>query len=88
MNIIRLKEVLKKKGVTGKELAEKVGVTAGSISNISNGSIPRSETLVKIAQALDVDIRELFVSTKKNKTDNEKLKDAVRNIQEVISSNE
>ena len=31
-NILRLKEVLKEKGVTGKELAQRLGMTETSIS--------------------------------------------------------
>lgn len=65
MSVLRLKEVLKLKGVTGKELAEKVNVTEASISNLAKGdSIPRKDLLLKIANALDVDVRELFNSTK------------------------
>ena len=65
MNVFRLKEVLKEKGLTGKELAEKVNVTEASISNLVKGdSIPRKDLLLQIAETLDVDIRDLFVSTK------------------------
>ncbi len=65
MKILRLKEVLKEKGLTGKELAEKVNVTEATISNLVKGdSIPRKELLIQIAEVLDVDIKELFNSTK------------------------
>lgn len=65
MKILRLKEVLKEKGLTGKELAEKVNVTEATISNLAKGdSIPRKELLIQIAEVLDVDIKELFNSTK------------------------
>lgn len=65
MNILRLKEILSDKGVTGKELADKIGVTPASISNIVQGnSFPKPETLIAIASALDVDVKDLFVSTK------------------------
>lgn len=65
VNILRLKEVLKEKGVTGKELADMIGVTPASISNIIQGnSFPKPETLLNIANALNVDIRDLFNSTK------------------------
>lgn len=68
MNILRLRELLKEKGLTGKELAEMVNVTEASISNLVKGdSIPRKDLLVQIASSLDVDIRELFVSTKETK---------------------
>lgn len=66
MEVLRLKEVLKQKGVTGKELATKTGVSQPAISDITNGkSFPRPELLLKIATALDVDLKELFISTKK-----------------------
>lgn len=68
MNILRLRELLKEKGLTGKELAEMVNVTEASISNLVKGdSIPRKDLLLQIASSLDVDIRELFVSTKETK---------------------
>lgn len=65
MIVLRLKEILNEKGITGKELSTKVNVTQASISNIVQGnSFPKPELLVKIANTLDVDIRELFIPTK------------------------
>lgn len=65
MNILRLKEILKEKGISGKDLAEKVDVSENTISFISTGKTqPRFELLRKIAEALGVDIRELFIPTK------------------------
>lgn len=65
MEILRLKEILTEKKITGKELASLIDVTPASISNIVQGnSFPKPETLLKIAEALDVDIRDLFISTK------------------------
>ncbi len=65
MNILRLKEVLTEKGMTGKDLADKIGVTPASVSNIVQGnSFPKPETLIAIASALNVDVKDLFVSTK------------------------
>lgn len=67
MNILRIKELLSEKKLTGKELAEKINVTQASISNIVNGnSFPKPETLLKIAEVLDVDLKELFISTKED----------------------
>ncbi len=67
--MLRLKEVLKEKSITGKELADRVGVTPASISNISNGNhFPKPELLKQIAQELDVDVRELFIPTKEKET--------------------
>ena len=65
MNLLRLKEVLKEKGVSGKDLAERVDVSAQTISNIIQGSnFPKPELLYRIAEELNVDIRELFIPTK------------------------
>ncbi|MEN5133247.1 helix-turn-helix transcriptional regulator [Elizabethkingia anophelis] len=65
MNILRLKELLSEKGIQNKDLADKIGVTPTTISNITQGNnFPKPETLLKIAEVLDVDIRDLFVSTK------------------------
>ncbi|WP_430816553.1 helix-turn-helix domain-containing protein [Carboxylicivirga sp. RSCT41] len=63
--MLRIKELLKEKGMLGKELAEKTGVNAMSITNIVQGrTFPKPELLNEIARVLDVDIRELFVPTK------------------------
>lgn len=70
MSILRLKELLNEKGITGKELAEKVEVTPASISNIVQGnSFPKPDLLIKIAEVLNVDVRELFIPTKETKTE-------------------
>lgn len=50
----RLKELLEKKGMTQKELAEKVGCTDAAISHYIKGDrVPRASVLTKIAIALD-----------------------------------
>ncbi|WP_209399812.1 helix-turn-helix domain-containing protein [Pseudozobellia sp. WGM2] len=65
MELLRLKEVLADKGISGKDLAEATGVTPVSISNIVNGnSFPKPELLIRIAKVLDIDIRELFKPSK------------------------
>lgn len=64
MEILRLKEVLKEKGMSGKDLAEAVSVTPASISNIVQGnSFPKPELLISIANALEIDVKDLFNST-------------------------
>jgi len=69
MSVLRLKEILREKGLTGKELAEMVNVTEASISNLVKGdSIPRKDLLLSIAAALDIDVRELFISTKQEES--------------------
>ncbi len=70
MQILRIKELLKEKGISGKQLAQELGVTENSISLILNNKRqPRFETLADIAKVLDVDIRELFYSTKETQSD-------------------
>mgnify|MGYP006131925205 CR=1 FL=1 len=68
MKILRLKEILKEKGITGKEFAIMVNVTEASVSNLVKGdSIPRKQLLIDIAAVLDVDLKDLFISTKPQK---------------------
>lgn len=70
MSILRIKEIIKEKSITGKELSEKVGISETAMSNIVKGqSLPRQELLIDIAKVLNVDIRELFHSTKENNTE-------------------
>lgn len=84
MSILRLKEVLKEKEVTGKDLAEKVGLSETAMSNIVKGqSLPRQEVLLKIAQTLDVDIRELFHPTKENTATLEDIQKAIDTLERL-----
>lgn len=51
----------KKKGLSQKELAQMIGMTDQTISNIERGiNYGTIETLIKIAKALDVSIKDLF----------------------------
>lgn len=59
---MRIKDVCKEKGITVSQLAEKMGIKQESLSRAINGN-PTLETLEKIANALEVDIAELFVSS-------------------------
>ena len=58
---MRVKELLKIKGITQKEFAEKLGMTPIGLSQILSGK-PSYTTLEKIASALDVDVWELLIS--------------------------
>lgn len=59
--MLRLKEVLSEQGVTGKQLAEKMGVTPQYISGIVRGTGSASiEVLSNIAKNLNVPISSLF----------------------------
>ena len=62
----RLKVVLVEKKRTNKWLAEELGKDPATVSKwCTNTSQPDVYTFAKIANLLDVDIRELFVSSKK-----------------------
>lgn len=67
MAILRLKEIMKEKGVSREELAQKVDVSMTTISNISTEkNYPTLPLLLSISEALEVDIREMFIATKGN----------------------
>jgi transcriptional regulator with XRE-family HTH domain len=62
----RIKVALVEQNKTGKWLAEILGKNEATVSRwCSNVSQPSLETLVKIANALKVDVKDLLVSTKK-----------------------
>lgn len=56
---LRIKEVLKEKGVSVIQLSQKLGVTRSACYQYINGN-PTAECLEKIAIALDVEIGDLF----------------------------
>lgn len=55
----KIKSVLKEKGISQKELAEKLGMTEVGVSKIVNGSTTK-ETMRKIAEILDVEVKDLY----------------------------
>lgn len=58
---INLKEILREKGVTSKELAEKLGVTPVTISYIvTNKTTPSLDMLCRIAKELNVKLSTLL----------------------------
>lgn len=59
---LSVKEVCKEKGLTVQDLADKMEMKRESLSRAINGN-PTLETLEKIANALEVDITELFASS-------------------------
>ena len=61
----RLKVVLAEKRIKNKELAQQLGVTEATVSRwCSNESQPSVDHFYGIAEYLDVDLRELVVSTR------------------------
>lgn len=70
MELLRLREILGEKKISGKLLADRLGLTPASVSNIVQGnSFPKPETLLKIAEVLEVDVKDLFNSTKTKETE-------------------
>ena len=67
----RIKEVLEEKGITQTLLAEKLGKSYNMVNSYAqNRQQPRLEVLADIAKILDVDIKELIVSTKTSPLEN------------------
>lgn len=63
-DINRIRVVLAEKGVTNKWLAEKMDKNPTTVSRWCNNDMqPSLETLVKIAEKLTVDVKELINST-------------------------
>ena len=61
----RIKELLKSQGLTISELATMIGTTQTSVSRmLSDDGNPTYDTLVKIANALNVEIQDLFSNDK------------------------
>ncbi|AQX52798.1 MULTISPECIES: helix-turn-helix domain-containing protein [Bacteroidota] len=61
----RIKEVLEQKGIKQTWLAEKLGKSYNMVNAYAqNRQQPRLETLMEIADILDIDVKELLVSNK------------------------
>lgn len=61
MNHLRIKELLKEKGLTSKELAAEFEITENGLSLVINGKRqPRFELLEKLATRLNVELWQLF----------------------------
>lgn len=58
---MRIKDIIKSRGLTAKEVAATAGVTEAMLSNIASGKgNPSLQSLMKIADALNVSVAELF----------------------------
>ena len=64
----RIKDLLKERNMTQKDLAQRIGVSAVTLNRYLTGN-PSVSSLEKIAGALDVDISELFVHRENLKSD-------------------
>lgn len=60
---LRIKEVIKEKGLSVQDLAEKMGISRVGLSQHINGN-PSVEVLDRIASALGVPVTELFEQPK------------------------
>lgn len=60
--MLRVKELLKSRGLTAKELASRLGITEAALSSSLSGN-PTLDRLNAIAEALCVPVTELFVPT-------------------------
>jgi len=66
----RIKEVLDEKGIKQTWLAERLGKSYNMLNGyVQNRQQPRLEILYKIANILDVDVKDLIVSSKKDIND-------------------
>jgi transcriptional regulator with XRE-family HTH domain len=63
---LRIKEVCTLKGITQKELAEKIGTTEVTLSRATNGNTSL-DMVEKIANALGVEVAELFAPSQSNR---------------------
>lgn len=64
----RIKEVLESKGITQKWLAEQLGKSYNMVNSyVQNRRQPSLKDLFSIAEILDVDVKELIISNKKQK---------------------
>lgn len=61
--MIQIKDLLKRKGMTAKELAVKIGISEGALSKSLSGN-PTLERLEEIAAALGISVPELFSAPK------------------------
>ena len=64
----RIKEVLGEQGRTQRWLADKLGKSYNMVNSyVQNKQQPRLETLMEIANLIDVDVKDLIVSNKDDK---------------------
>ena len=65
MTMNRIKKVLEQKGIKQTWLAKKLGKSYNMVNAYAqNRQQPRLETLMDIAEILDVDVKELIISNK------------------------
>jgi DNA-binding XRE family transcriptional regulator len=78
VKILRLKEVMQELRWSRERLAEEAEVSVTTISNINSElHLPSIETLVRIAEVMDVDVRDLFRPTKPSSVSQKDLQTAI-----------
>lgn len=63
----RIKDLCRERGILVKDLAEKLGITSVGLSKSINQPYPQLQTLERIADALSVEVSELFRPSDKAK---------------------
>lgn len=85
-----IKNLMKEKGITNKQLAQIVGVSPTHISYVLNNKRdPSIELLEKIAKALDVDLSELYIpisEENKNTLSRKEMVDIEKEAQRMIDN--
>ena len=63
LDIVKVKKIMIKKNISNIELAKKMNVTQGRVSNLLNQKARtcRPSTLNSLANALDVDVEEIYM---------------------------
>ena len=67
-NDLRIREILKQQGKTMQQLADKMGINRVNLSTSLNKN-PTLERLREVAQHLNVDVKDLFVSEKSTQSE-------------------
>ena len=60
---MRIKEVIKEKGLTQKELADRMGISLSAVKQMIGASSLTTDTLRKMADALGVEVWEFFTTS-------------------------
>ncbi len=77
---LRIKEIRKQRGFSQEKLSEKIGIDAKHLSRIEvGGSFPALNTLAKLAEALNVELKDFFEFVHKPDSPKE-LKETLNNL--------
>lgn len=81
----RLKEILKKKGITIKQLSEMTNISVNTLYSITkrDTNMPDSEIIDKIANALEIDKQELLISKAEYEIIKNELKSSLNSVEKI-----